>query len=357
MNKVPILIGVLVTVLGFFQIQSGGFGMNDIFMSGGLDVWINTIDEDPYDGDLKIMAFGDVMLGRYVRTLMDQNGMEYPFEKLVMPDFFDLADIRHANLEGPIKGEGRSGGTSTVFQFNLDIAQYLKDHKLNLVSIANNHAVDVGWDSRDTTIEALNSVGVGWCGHPSEVDPGSVNYGKANGATYAFVCLHDVKFPLDDQAAIDLIKYIDGDVDYVIVSIHWGYEYQHKPDSYKQIGPAHAFVDAGADFVIGHHPHVVQSFEVYNDRFIFYSLGNFIFDQYWSTETQEQLSIGIVFDDTEDDMETEVYFFPMKSEKSQVSVMDGEQLTEWNEEFITYGEYNDDVKDGIREGMIDNNDF
>ncbi len=89
----------------------------------------------------------------------------------------------------------------------------------------------------------------------------------------------------------------------------------------------------------------------------FIHLGILSFDQYWSTETQEQLSIGIVFDDTEEDMETEVYFFPMKSEKSQVSMMDGEQLTEWNEEFITYGEYSDDVKDGIREGMIDNDDF
>ena len=353
MNKVPLLIGVLVAVLGFFQFQSGKIGLNDIFLAGGLDVWVDSFDEDPYDGDLKVMAFGDMMMGRYVRTLMDRNGMEYPFENLVMPDFFELADIRHANLEGPLKGNGRSGGTSTVFQFNEDIAPYLKDHKFDIVSISNNHAVDVGWDSRDTTIAALDTAGVGWCGHPTEVDASSVYYGKENGMKYAFVCLHDATTNLDYDAAVDLIDYIDADVDYVIVSIHWGIEYQHKPNYNKQVDPAHRMIDAGADFVIGHHPHVVQSFEVYNDRFIFYSLGNFIFDQYWSTETQEQLAIGIVFDDTEEDMETKVYLFPMKSEKSQVRMMEGEELINWYEEFITYGGYSDEMMAGIRSGVIE----
>ncbi|MBT4917568.1 CapA family protein [Candidatus Peregrinibacteria bacterium] len=357
MNKVPILIAFLVAVVSVFQVQSGRIGLDDIFSAGGFDIFIPTFESDPYKGDLKVMAFGDMMMGRYVRTLMDRNGMEYPFENLVMPDFFDYADVRHANLEGPLKGEGRSGGTSTVFQFNEDIAPYLKKHDFDVVSISNNHAVDVGWDSRDTTIAALDAAGVGWCGHPTEADPASIYYGAEAGSTYAFVCLHDATINLDYDAAVNLIEYIDGDVDYVIVSIHWGYEYQHKPSYEKQVEHARSMVDAGADFIIGHHPHVVQSFEVYNDRFIFYSLGNFIFDQYWSTETQEQLAIGIVFDDTEEDMETEVHLYPMKSEKSQVRMMEGEELSSWYEEFISYSGYPEEAQEGIRSGFVENSMF
>lgn len=302
------------------------------------------------DEGIRILAFGDMMLGRYVRSLMDENGKDYVFAK--MPEgFFDGYDIVFGNLEGPLKGQGRKGGTSMVFSFNEDVAAFLKEWGFTLVSIANNHAVDQGWPGRGTTMEALNNVDLGWCGHPSETDADSVYYDEVSGETYAFICFHDVTFKLDDEAAQELIREIRPNVDYLIVSIHWGNEYQHKPNLNKQVHPGRAFIDAGADAVIGHHPHVVQSFEVYKGRLIFYSLGNFVFDQYWSKDTQEELALGIELSD--EPFKTTVYLYPMKSSMSQSRLMNDEERAEWIKRFIGYGVYDAKMKEMIRKGIIE----
>ena len=292
---------------------------------------------------LSVLAFGDMMLGRYVRTLMDRNGMDYIFSG--MPEgFFEGPDIVHANLEGPINGKGRSGGTSMVFSFNEDVAPFLKKWGFNLVSLANNHALDQGWEGRVTTVSALEEAGVDWCGHPTE--PASVQYGSGGGYSYAFVCLQDVTNKLDDEAANALIASIDAD--FVFVSIHWGYEYKHKASDAVQVERARAFVDSGAAFVIGHHPHVVQNFEIYKGAPIFYSLGNFVFDQYWSQETQEELALGIIGDDEG----WRIWLFPMKSERSVSRLMNAEEKSEWIEKFIGYGEYSAEMQEMIRSELI-----
>lgn len=297
---------------------------------------------------LTILAFGDMMLGRYVRTMMNRYGLDYIFEKMPA-GFIGDADVVFGNLEGPIKGEGKSGGTAMNFSFNEDVAPLLKRHGFNLLSVANNHAVDQGWIGRDTTTVALDASGLGWCGHPSEADPASVYYGSAGDKKFAFVCFHDVNFKLDDEAAVKLVREVGEKVDYAIVSIHWGYEYKHKPDWKTQIEPGRAFVDAGADFVIGHHPHVVQSFEIYNGKPIFYSLGNFVFDQYWSKDTQEELALGIVLQKNFQ----KIYLFPMKSELSQSHLMTERERSEWIERFIGYGDYDEEMKTMIRSGLIE----
>lgn len=301
--------------------------------------------------ELTILSFGDLMLGRYVRTLMNANGLDYVFEKIAGDDrrFFEGADIVHGNLEGPIKDQGTSGGTAMVFKFNEDVAPLLKEYGFTLLSIANNHAADAGWDGRDTTIAALEGAGLGWCGHPKDVDENSVFYGSAGDKKYAFVCFHDVTFKLDDEAAINLIKKVKPTVDFLVVSIHWGYEYTHKPHEEVQVKRGRAFVDAGADLIIGHHPHVVQSFEIYNGKPIFYSLGNFVFDQYWSTETQEELAIGVILGEEK----SKIYLFPMKSERSQSRLMNGDEKEAFIEEFLTYGDYDEAMKEMIKEGVVE----
>lgn len=301
--------------------------------------------------DLTIMAFGDMMLGRYVRTLMDANGQDYIFEKIRGYEnrFFEGADVVFGNLEGPIKGDGVKSATGMVFGFPENVAPLLKKYGFNLLSISNNHAVDQGWDGVGTTINALESSGVGWCGHPSETDPNSVYYGKVGEKKFAFLCFQDVTFKLNDNGALDLIESVRPNVDFLVVSIHWGIEYKHSPDWGSQISPGRAFIDAGADFVIGHHPHVVQTFEVYNGKFIFYSLGNFVFDQYWSQDTQEELAIGIVLGEES----SKVYLYPMKSERSQSRLMSADESLSWTEKFINYGEYSEDMKEQIRKGVIE----
>lgn len=309
------------------------------------------------DRDLSILAFGDIMLGRQVRVYMDENGLDYAFKGLDGPEkmLFQGADVVFGNLEGPIHGQGTKGGKSMVFSFNEDVAPLLKDFGFTMLSITNNHALDKGWGGRDSTIAALENSGLGWCGHPKDADPASVYYEKIGESKYAFVCFQDITHRLDDKAAVELIKSIRPNVDYLIVSIHWGVEYKNKPDYGMQIQPAHDFIDAGADFIIGHHPHVVQSFEIYNGKVVFYSLGNFVFDQYWSKGTQEELAIGIVLDDFDEDdsFRTKVHLFPMKSEKSQSRMMTEDERGEWIERFIGYGNYDDVMKEQIRNGVIE----
>lgn len=320
----------------------------------------------PEDRNLTILAVGDIMLGRYVRVLMDENGADYIFNGVGGPEKFlpSGADVIFGNLEGPIHGQGKKGGTSMVFSFNEDIAPLLKNFGFTLLSVSNNHALDQGWKGRDTTISALENNELGWCGHPTDADPSSVYYSLVGQEKFAFVCFQDITHKLDDEAAVELIKAIRPSVDYLIVSVHWGIEYKHKPDSKSQIEPGHAFIDAGADFVIGHHPHVVQTFEIYNGKVIFYSLGNFVFDQYWSKDTQEGLVIGIELDDTDGDgggwfgddgdpFRTKINLFPIKIDKSQPRLMTDDERDKWIETFIDYGDYDDQIKEQIRAGVIE----
>ena len=185
-----------------------------------------------------------------------------------------------------------------------------------------------------------------------EAPQNSVHYGKDGEITYAFVCFNDVIYPLDKMKAIELVRKVSEEVDYLIVSIHWGYEYKHIPSDEIQVKLGHTFIDAGADFIIGHHPHVVQSFEEYNGKFIFYSLGNFVFDQYWSRDTQEELGIKIILTKDDEDLVTKVELFPMASTLSQPYLMEGDAKTKWIEKFIGYGKYDENTIAEIRNGVV-----
>ncbi len=316
-----------------------------------------TGEEVENDRNLTMLALGDVMLSRYVRTLMNQYGNDYSFENIqgYQKRFFEGADVVFANLEGPIKGQGTSGGTAMVFSFNEDSAPLLKNYGFNVVSIANNHAMDQGKDGRATTIAALEKSGLGWCGDPHDEDANSVYYGNVGEKKYAIICFQDVTSKINQEDAVNLVKEVRPNVDYLIVTPHWGYEYKLKADFNAQVKPGRAWIDAGADMVVGHHPHVVQNFEAYNGKLIFYSLGNFIFDQYWSNETQKQLGIGIVLDDanSEESLKTKVYLFPMKSEKSKPRLLTEGERMNWFEEYIKNGDYSDEQKAQIRNGVIE----
>lgn len=300
---------------------------------------------------LEVLAFGDMMLGRYVRTLQNKYGEDYVFEKIDLAALGEGMDLVHANLEGPIRGEGRSGGTAMIFAFNRDVGEFLARHGFDMVSIANNHSLDAGWEGREETKEVLSEAEVGFCGHPTEVSAEDVYYGKSeSGMSYAFVCFHTALARLDLEEAKELITTLNNQVDQVIVSIHWGAEYKHTASEKAQVIPAHAFVDSGADLVIGHHPHVVQNFEVYKGAPIFYSLGNFVFDQYWAKNVQEELAVKVAFDK---DGVKRVELVPMKSAKSQSRLMTEEEASEWVERFIKYGKYDEEMEGMIRNLVIE----
>ncbi len=347
MKKVySLLIGLLALTV-VYRFGAGEVRFDQVFtaVTSSAERSLKLVEAKP-EPELKILAFGDMMLGRYVRTLQNKYGEDYVFEKIDLAALGEGMDLVHANLEGPIRGEGRSGGTAMIFAFNRDVGAFLARHGFDMVSIANNHSLDMGWEGWNETKDVLGEAGVGFCGNPSGVSADDVYYGESeSGMSYAFVCLHTALAKLDLEAAKELIWELNNQVDQVIVSIHWGAEYKHTASEKAQVIPARAFVDSGADLVIGHHPHVVQNFEIYNGAPIFYSLGNFVFDQYWAKNVQEELAVKVAFDE---DGVKRVELVPMKSAKSQSRLMTEEEASEWVERFVGYGKYDEEMEGMIR---------
>lgn len=289
-----------------------------IFFLGG-NFFGNTLSTNilrKKDESITLVATGDIMLDRFVRDLMNRHGLDYPFQKLDGA-FFKEADILLGNLEGPVVPKKTNFG-HVVFGMLPDTIPILKEAGFDVFALANNHALDQGWKGHDATKQYLTEAGIGWFGHPAgELHEENVHYIHVKGKTFAFVGLNDVFEKAGrEKEAIENIKkvipIVKKKADYVIVSPHWGVEYKKTPVA-RQVNLAHAFIDAGADLIVGHHPHVVQTAEKYKGKWIYYSLGNFIFDQYWSKETQKGLVIRATFRDGKYAIEE----FPIASVKSQ----------------------------------------
>src|SRR3989344_3398134 len=168
----------------------------------------------------------------------------------------------------------------------------------------------------------LRAAGLDFYGSQYKVDDNSLLIKKIGDFNFAFIGINDTNSPVGIMKVVDLIKKARSNpvipvktgiqaADFIIINAHWGAEYKSLSNS-RQRQLAHSLIDAGADVIIGHHPHVVQEMEIYNNRPIFYSLGNFIFDQYFSVPTQQALAVGtVLYDDG-----ISVYLFPLVSEQS-----------------------------------------
>jgi poly-gamma-glutamate synthesis protein (capsule biosynthesis protein) len=160
------------------------------------------------------------------------------------------------------------------------------------VSLANNHALDFGEEGYHHTRDELETLGLGVVGHPTRIDDDSVAYIEVGGKVIAVLGVNATYGGVSDDWT-DVLETSSMQSDVQIVYIHWGEEYQPwHSESQEEL--ARLFVDTGADIVIGHHPHVVQDIESYKNGLIFYSLGNFIFDQYWNDDVSEGLMLELV---------------------------------------------------------------
>lgn len=280
-----------------------------------------------------MVAFGDIMLDRMVRSRMDSHSLDYPFEKMDLT-YLKNNDILVANLEGPVAKKRVQTSKSIAFRFNPDVVQVLKKYSFDALSEANNHAADMGWSGFNDTFELFAPTGIKIFGNPKEIEDRSVATFDVGGQKIAFLGLEEVVYKIDDTKAVAKIKELTAQGYKVIPFPHWGIEYQHHPNS-RQKDLAHKFIDAGAVAVIGAHPHVVQTFEIYNGHPVFYSLGNAIFDQDFSLDTQEGLSVAIsVADD-----QIRVLLMPVKINRSQFILMHGDERKKFLEEFARWGEY------------------
>jgi poly-gamma-glutamate synthesis protein (capsule biosynthesis protein) len=302
------LIACMFLIYGsFLDIKNNQSSILDIFNSVKTDS-VQNINNNINSHDVKLVAVGDIMLSRGVNARMVKNGDDYPFLKVV--DYLKSGDIVFGNLESPIALGDTIALDGTVFRARPGVEKSLKNAGFNMLSLANNHMGNQGQIGVEYTINSLKSVLINTSGAGKDYNsahaPAII---EKNGLKFAFLSYTDGSIIPDSYEAKNNnygVAYMDEDklkediskakklADFVIVSMHAGLEYTYRPTQ-KQISFAHTAIDSGAELVLGHHPHQIQDVENYKGKYIFYSLGNFVFDQEWSKETKQGLLAEIYF--------------------------------------------------------------
>lgn len=246
------------------------------------------------DADPSILFMGDIMLDRGVARHAMASSTDVLFAGVL--GLFATADVRVANLEGAITANpsiAQRDNTILHFTFDPALAQAaLAPLNLSAVSLANNHAYDFGRAGFDATQGYVEAWGIKPFGHPYNARALSTVV-EVRGKRFCLVGYHSL-YDATTTEVVGEIAALRPACDKVIVFAHWGDEYEPVANA-EQVAAAHAFVDAGADLVIGAHPHVVQNIETYRGRAIFYSLGNFMFDQNFSWATTHGLAVRVTF--------------------------------------------------------------
>ena len=248
-------------------------------------------------GEVTIVAGGDVMLDRGTAEAIRQAGPDAVLRGVA--DELTAADIAFCNLESPLAESSGKLDKPIAFKAAPASAALLSAAGIDIVSLANNHAVDCGRTGLVETLGALKGAGVRWCGAGrtrSAAEFPAVM--RAGGLRTAFVAM--TEFPEGARKHYDrptMALAVEEDVrrsvagarkaaDLVVVSFHWGEEYSPRPTPFQRRMAAVA-AECGADLVLGHHPHVIEGIELIsrtatgNKRpaLVIYSLGNLVFDQ------------------------------------------------------------------------------
>ena len=246
----------------------------------------------PPTREYTLIFTGDVMLSRSVGSRMEaQKDWSLPFR--LIADTLRSADLRYGNLECPVSDRGHDLEHRYSFRADPRALQGLNAAGFDVVSQPNNHTYDWGPEALLDSLQRLRAAGIEPVGaghnflaahYPLVAHAGTLRI--------AFLAYADVD-PKEAAAGVDRpgvawldpaqaladIRFARPLADLVIVCPHWGVEYALQP-THDQVKLAHRMIDAGADMVVGSHPHVVQPLEQYHDRWIAYSLGNFVFDQH-----------------------------------------------------------------------------
>lgn len=265
---------------------------------------IRAVTETVLRHEASVIFGGDVMLDRTIRSAIERNGGNFVFSCL--NTLLHEADLAVVNLEGPITenpsislGSVVGSPENFTFTFPLETPHILKGANIWMVNIGNNHILNFGWDGVRRTTKELRDAGMHYFGDPTDQN---VSYERIHGVPIAFINYNEfapqgwresVSTTIEQVIAARRDQYVP------VVYAHWGDEYEPAPERIKEW--ARAFIDAGAEIVIGAHPHVVQEHEVYKGKYIYYSLGNLVFDQYWNENVRRGLLLHITF--TQDGVE------------------------------------------------------
>jgi gamma-polyglutamate biosynthesis protein CapA len=268
---------------------------------------------------LSILVVGDIMLDRNVRNKINEIGFDEFFKDI--KDFLMAPDVTIGNLEGPFTSYPSKTASlvskELVFTFDPALVPKLAEIGFDIFGLANNHTMNFGREGFAMTKQYLMDAGLTYYGDPNNKDGLSVIFEK-KGITVGLVGFHEFTYVNFDKVLAEIDR-IRPQVDFLIVSPHWGPEYQREPTE-KMVALAHSWIDHGADAIIGAHPHVIGDVEEYNGKKIFYSLGNFVFDQYFSKETSEGLAVNIVLEKEGDKIKNNYILTRIAIGKTGVSI-------------------------------------
>ena len=259
------------------------------------------------NGEPVELAFlGDIMLDRGVRNSVNKN-FNGDYSKLfTKTSILKNFDIVFANLEGPASDKGDDNHNLYSFRMDPSVIPALRGAGIDILSVASNHVGDWGRDAYIDTLARLQENEIAYAGGGKNIEEATQpTIIEKNGMKIGYLAFSDVG-PSSMEAGENIagvllannpnfdniIRNAKKQVDYLIVSFHFGEEYQGKHNQ-RQETLAHKAIDDGAKIVIGHHPHVIEDTEVYNNGYIAYSLGNFIFDQYFSTATMQGMLLKL----------------------------------------------------------------
>jgi len=267
------------------------------------------------DGESLILYMvGDIMLDRGVEYQIQKEGKgDFKFPFLKISDELNKADLIFGNLESPISDKGTRMGSIYSFRAEPESVEGLKYAGFDIVSLANNHALDYGREALNQTMEILEK---------NEIDFIGAGFNKEEAFGYKIIEIEDTKIAFlaftnlgslswrpdsgksgvawieaAEEAEEEIEKAKKG-ADIVIVSFHAGEEYSLEPNSNKK-DLSERWLETGADLVAAHHPHVLQPVKKYKKGWIAYSLGNFVFDQSFSEETMKSMILKVKIKDKE----------------------------------------------------------
>lgn len=244
----------------------------------------NLLAEDKFDSLVTMIFTGDLTFARAFENSYNRK----KFDVFANWSTVGSYDAMMVNLENAVTRSTDSIEKEFVFKMRPELLSILKTAKINLVNCANNHTADFGIEGILETMKYLDSAGIKYVGvgrnfrearKPVILEKNGIKIGFLGyGGVKDFIAMRNRAGTnsRNEKLILEDIIRLRPDVDYVVVNLHWGEELATEPHE-TQISLAHKMIDNGADLIVGHHPHVLQGIEKYNEKVIAYSLGNFIF--------------------------------------------------------------------------------
>ena len=288
------------------------------------------LPEEPQPSEVLFSFAGDVMFSDHYTSAYDQYGISAVADDKMLSAMRD-SDLFMLNEEFPFSLQGEAmEDKQYTFRTDPRYVSIFQDLGVDMVSVANNHALDFGMDAFCDTLDTLKQAEISCIGGGYNITEASAPATcEVNGQTFAVFAATRVS-PSYDWYATDsqpgmfqtydpsmlnaAIAEADGQYDHVVVFIHWGIERNEYPEDYQR-SLAKGYIDAGADLVLGCHPHILQGFEYYKDVPIVYSLGNYLF----GSRDGDTLLLQAVFPD---DGAMEIRLLPCRRQNGILSAIE-----------------------------------